>query len=173
MIGSGLGAAGDILYSSVIDGGWFAAPLGGNSAIDCSVTSNFITNPYCWQLPLSNWQDIAAGKSQLTAQEAASIQPPPAPKVPGAPQTAAQAATWTPEQAIAQGAASTSQSLMDFYSSPNAGLPSDSSAAPAVDCTSLWSRLTNTSCGGNSWFVPALAAGGVVVLLLTRGGGRR
>jgi hypothetical protein len=143
---SGLGAAGAILYGSQVDTG-----LG--TSVDCSQFGNWMLNTACWQLSPGSW-------AALKTANQATYPLPPMPAPPAAPQTAEQAATWTPDAALAQGMTTTQAQNMNFFQTAN--IPSD----PAPDCGDPWTAFVNPTCGIFGLPYVALGAAGLVVVWL-------
>jgi hypothetical protein len=149
----GLGAAGDILYGSVIDTG-----LG--TKVDCRDWVSYLLNTGCWQLSHDSWNQIGA------AYDAATYPSTPIPVAPAAPQTTVQmtqSGAWMPDQAIAATVAAQKQQNLDFFTKVAAGI--QASQNPPPDCTQLTTLLTNPSACWN-WTYIAIGAGILALVLL-------
>ena len=147
----GLGAAGDILYGSVIDTG-----LG--TKVDCRDWGSFLLNTGCWVMSHDAWNQVGA------AYDAATYLPPPV-VPPAAPQIQAQmtgAAPYTPDIALAQ-----TKQAQTVANQAWAAQVAANVAATQPTCSG-WNALTNTACWPVSPTTMAMIAAGILAVVLLR-----
>lgn len=150
----GLGAAGDILYGSVID-------TGAGTKVDCRDWGSYLLNTGCWQLSHDAWNQVGAAYDAATY-----ISPTVVP--PAAPQTQPQmtgGVPWTPDIALAQTKTQQTAANQAWAAQVAANIAATQPQVP--DCSGL-NAITNTSCWPVSPGMMALILGGLAVVVLIR-----